>query len=388
MRTRLHFRLPTALVCIGITACVHSEPPSIAGHGSDRPFSFTPPVRLTWSELAEMEPGFSADGNWITYVFERDGDRDRCIGVLPATGGTRVRTICAWELDEASSRDGMSAPGLSREGRMIFTRQFGRMFVMPNDSSALYLDDADPGTNPVKISDLPVNLPGSARSWPDLMAPVWISENELLTLTAQRYPYWGTGCVEDCPKDLTRTRLIDTLRLGIELARIRFDGTTPTLLATFPTPHASAWTHDASTGTTYVLLRTVDPVDVTFLESTSDTIYRVSPGGSSREVVFGVDRLDHPAFSRIHGIAASQGRLYASLSWPGVYDTASVRVPPGLSLNSLIVEILPDGTRRTVANAVSHHWGDLAASPDGRKLVAESINLDGSSDLYLIGVDP
>lgn len=372
------------MVMLVLVGCTHTEPPTVADSISDGPFNHTQPIRLTWSELAEIEPGFSADGQWITYVFERDGDRDRCIGVLPARGGTRVRTLCAWELDEAGKRDGMSAPALHTDGRLLFTRQFGRMFVMPNDSSALYLAGAGSGDAPVKLASLPVNLPGSARSWPDLMAPVWISDNELLTLTAQRFPYWGLNCQFDCPHDWVRVPLIDTLKLGIEIARLRFDGSTPTLISTFPALHASAWAYDASTSMIYFVQRTVDPEDVTFMESTSDTLYRVPLGGGSREAVLGFDRMDPPEFTRIHGVAAGSGRVFVSASWPAVYDTNTVTVRPNTPLTGIIFELMPDGSRRTLPGATSHHWGNLAVSPDGRSLVAESVHTDGSSDLYLI----
>src|SRR5690606_19693834 len=163
-------------------ACTHTGPPTITVERQDGPFAATPPVRLPWSALAELEPGFSPDGNWISYVFERDADRDRCIGVIPATGGTRSRTLCAWELDEAAARDGLAAPGLANDGRLFFTRQFGRMFTMPNDSSALYLAGAQVAESPHKIASMPINMPGSSRSWQDLMSPVWISDDEVLAL--------------------------------------------------------------------------------------------------------------------------------------------------------------------------------------------------------------
>ncbi|HRP07119.1 MAG TPA: hypothetical protein PLL69_01400 [Gemmatimonadales bacterium] len=367
--------------------CTHTDPASITDRREELPFRLEPPIRLTWSELTETEPAFSPDGKSIAYIFERDGDRDRCIGVLPLAGGTRSRTICAWELDEASARDGMSAPGLSSDGRIIFTRQFGRMFVMPNDSSALYIAGSTPSDDPARIASLPINLPGSARSWPDLMSPVWISENEVLALTAQRFPYWGINCIEDCPDDLLRVPLIDTLRLGIEIARIRFDNGAPTLLSTFPAIHASDWAYDASTQTIYLLQRTVDPEDVTFLESTSDTVYRVPLGGGSREVVFGIDRMDDPVFTRIHGIAAGNGRLFASISSPARYDTLAVKLPPGTGLVSNIFEINSDGSRRSLTAALDRIWGLMALSPDGRTLVAELMNEDRSSDLYMLRTD-
>jgi len=84
-----------ALVAILALACGHQEPFPSGNVPDVGPWSVNPPVRLTFSGGPDLEPAWLEDGSGIAYSFRQsDTLQDRCIGALPAGGGTRWVAKC------------------------------------------------------------------------------------------------------------------------------------------------------------------------------------------------------------------------------------------------------------------------------------------------------
>jgi len=79
-----------------LTGCGHSDPFTTTAPGNQGPFDDLLPTRLTFSADSDLTPAWSADGSRLFYTFAvpADPDHDRCVGVLPGGGGSRVAEKC------------------------------------------------------------------------------------------------------------------------------------------------------------------------------------------------------------------------------------------------------------------------------------------------------
>lgn len=113
-----------------LASCNHAEPfPS--GDPENNGPRLDPPAPITFSRLDDRAPAWSPDGSSLAYSYARDvGGRpgDRCVGSLPAAGGTRITSKCAVTTNEDSVRVlGPVAPGPDGRAAWIDARSlFGR----------------------------------------------------------------------------------------------------------------------------------------------------------------------------------------------------------------------------------------------------------------------
>jgi hypothetical protein len=371
-------------------ACGHSEPFVTVDQEISGPFAATLPLRLTYSLLSDYEPGISDDGTLLTYQFERGtSDHDRCIAILPANGGQRQAELCPWALDQAGRADGLANAALRADGMLAFTMHSGLVGNLTSNSAGLYLAPSDSLLGAVRVLKL-LDRPSGAQSvWQDLIDPTWISPDELMLLAGERFLANATSaCTAACggwvPYDLDRTALRDTIILGNELARLRIGNGTATVTSTLRVPTSTAWSLDRSTGTAYVVSKYVSPFDDFVMESVADTVFAVDLSGAPLTPRYGTAPIKGDRFlEQIHGIASGEGRVFLSLSWRGTTLAGSLNILPGTVLHSEISELLPDGSLRPVAPAVSWRWGKLRLSHDGRYLYAEAHERT-SADIYRI----
>jgi len=105
-----------ALVAILALACGHQDPFPAGGVADVGPWSPNPPVRLTFSRGSDMEPAWLEDGSGIAYSFQQEETtQDRCLGALPAAGGTRWVAKCVRVVADTDSvealREVAAGPG-------------------------------------------------------------------------------------------------------------------------------------------------------------------------------------------------------------------------------------------------------------------------------------
>ncbi|HLS47734.1 MAG TPA: hypothetical protein VK012_04400 [Gemmatimonadales bacterium] len=134
-----------------LAACTHGEPPTAPVVGLDGPFLPGNPVRLTYAE-GTLEPGWTPDGASVFYSYVRNGGnfqrrQERCIGVLPAGGGTLTREICSRTVFPVQVDDAFTSPAISAAGRLALHHRgqpadppaiSNALLVMPFDAPAEY----------------------------------------------------------------------------------------------------------------------------------------------------------------------------------------------------------------------------------------------------------
>ena len=371
------------------SGCGHSAPVAGSDYTSGGPFSGVAPIRLTYSHLADDQASFGENGASIVYRFQRDTpDGDRCLGVLPAGGGTRTTVICSPLLDEAGFADGFGSAALRGDGTIAFTAHRGRIgFFATPSSSGLWVTDAGAASGMRLVMPLNAVPPGASGRWDDLLVSTWLPDGALLAVAATRELIGDCKPGRTaCPLDIARYAGFDTLRLGTELARIDVETGVVTSLAQVPGAIAASADHD---GSRVVLVVQRSAPDDPWREPLTDTVLSVPMAGGDPVPLTGWPRTDRPASEHLHGVAAGAGRVFVSRSWrPGSWNPGSY----SLDLRSDIAEVMPDGSVVPRFDAVGWRWGALAMSPDGRWLLAESVSLvlptsprpRTEGDLYLI----
>jgi hypothetical protein len=314
---------------------------------------------------------------------------------LPAAGGQRQHELCPWDVEQATRADGLANAAVRADGQVAFTLHSGVIGEMTSTAAGLYLGPQDSVAGALRVLRLLDRPAGALSVWGDLIDPIWVSDNELLTVAGARFlPNASSVCSplqcfgEFVPYDLSRTALRDTIALGYELARIRIVDGAATVVQTRPIPETVAWSYDASVGVAHVVSQSIRPFDDFVHESIADTVYALHPGGGEPNVVYGTTRLVAGRYlERVHAIASGHGRIFLSRSWQAESLATAQTIPNSAVPTSEISELLSDGSLRTVAPAVSFRWGRLRLSPDGRHLYAEALSRS-SSDLYRIEVLP
>lgn len=108
-RWQFHPALVQPLILVLLVACSHGEPFAPPDNSTSEPFAASVPLRLTYG--GGTSPAWLGDDR-IIYSFNssersnhRSGTPDECLGILPATGGRRIRTICSTSVFEADTLD-------------------------------------------------------------------------------------------------------------------------------------------------------------------------------------------------------------------------------------------------------------------------------------------
>lgn len=108
-RWQFHPALVQPLILVLLIACSHGEPFAPPDNSTSEPFAASAPLRLTYG--GGTSPAWLGDDR-IIYSFtsrersnHRSGTPDECLGILPATGGRRIRTICNTSVFEADTLD-------------------------------------------------------------------------------------------------------------------------------------------------------------------------------------------------------------------------------------------------------------------------------------------
>lgn len=161
-----------------LAGCDHGALFRPAGYGSDMPFTAGTPTRLTFNPGVDRMPAWLPDESGILYSFERldRPDRDRCLGLLPATGGSRARELCNRAPAADDSTDVWEWPTVSPGGRLAYVRQSFWLARLNSEEIALgSLPAPEVGPN---IRSLPQVLPsGSAARLRQLS---WLGDSALI----------------------------------------------------------------------------------------------------------------------------------------------------------------------------------------------------------------
>ena len=173
--------LAVVLVLLG---CGHSDAftPVLPTVG---PFSTGDDVRLTFNGDQDYWPTWTGDGRGILYAFVNPAapgipaGRHRCLGILPAAGGTRIWQWCDDRATEADSTTSFTAYALGTDGRLLYVEA-----VAPANSASfprqvtLWLADTAAPLNRTALLTVPAALAGV--TW--LADLAWTGPNSFIAL--------------------------------------------------------------------------------------------------------------------------------------------------------------------------------------------------------------
>ncbi len=350
--------LRTALGCCTVLlvggGCGHTVPFSGGVPDEDPGFTNLVPRRLTYSEGADIHPQWTADGSAIIYTFEQQlpGDEypDRCLGALPADGGSRQAEWCWPGFDQGARRDGIEWGALAPDGTLVFNHHFGAGDKQPSPFAGAFYH-APAGSDPLTASTALLTLlaapPGGSEPYDYLLAPVFTRPREVTGLAV------AVSVAEtNCPRCVW-----DTVYTGLDLVRLSLDAPgTVEVLARVLGARFLAW--DGS----------VDR----FFYGRADRIEAVPTDGGPAAIVWQLPRSPDRGIPVLTGVAAGDGRV--GVSWH--YTDGDTR-------HSVIGLLRADGGVDEVVHSINGpRWGAISLSPDGNRLVAERTE-GGQRDLYL-----
>lgn len=363
----------SAILLLG---CQHGEPFVTSDQTRLEPFSPTPPVRLTFADNGDVQPGFSEDGQFIVYSYlRRPSDRDRCLGVLPANGGSRRREICP-DPEAANSRDVLSSAALASDGRVVYNRHASAVTSPVASGGTFELAAAEPGLPVRTLMTLHAFPAGSAVRWDNLLNPVWVGPDRLVALAAKE----GIGSwVTSNPPEPR-----DTLYTGSAVVEITIGASDVTWRVLVEAPGASMLAVDRAAGLIYFLRSTRFPgaPDENSRRS-HDSVFRAPLGGGMAEPLFGMPREPDEEVGGIVGLAAGGGRLFITENRGRLPSGSGLR-PAGSE--SSISEWRSGGLPATLDSRdilERGRWRRIAVAPDGSRLVAELETVLRQTDLYL-----
>ncbi len=325
------------------------------------PFGSVVPLRLTYNLGEDLGPVWLPDGSGFLYTMERldRDDKDRCLVLMAAGGGSIEREICDRTPAADDSIDAYSAAAIAANGRLAYARATASFTagwpITPHDQQLVVGTLADPFTVRVLLPSIPYPSP-SGRIHQGVAQVRWLNDTSLIYLGQHvSYPAVCTNCV-----------LRDTLASGLEITRINVGSATPAL-------HVLPGTDQASSVT-------VAGRDTLFFTVNGDTrILRLTLADGAVGVVhdFGIGGI-------ARDVQASGGRLLAVVG--GNVSFASDSITGGMQRDSGGTIVLVDpATGGETPLALGSLFRHPALSPDGRRIVAESyVGGTRSSDLWLL----
>lgn len=175
-------RSSLSLVLLG-TGCAHGEPFATDDFRTHVPFQDTDPARLTLSEFPDVDPAWLPDGAGFLYSYTHteSPERDRCLGIIPRSGGQRVREICRRSLADRDTVDVLDLPAVSAGGRLAYRRSAATLFGgFPEHTELVAGTLDDPFGGPL-LRRLPFTGP-DGRFYVNILQPGWVGESGLVFL--------------------------------------------------------------------------------------------------------------------------------------------------------------------------------------------------------------
>ncbi len=348
-----------ALALLLVGACRH-EPPLLPGaYAPDSPPGVGSLVRLTFNAGADVSPAWLPDGSGFLYTRERMDrfDRDRCLALLPAQGGSIRREICERTPAADDSVNAFSSPALGAGGRLAYVRASAPLDVgrplAPRYHELVVGTLAHPGEAAV-LRVVPYAGP-SGRQHQEISHLCWLADSVLLYV-GQKVDY--VAPCGTCPRD--------TLPTGLEIVRLDYRGAVPLLIMLPGSDQASS-------------VAVVDP----------DTIY-FTVNGDSR--VFSL-ALSTDAVATVHdfsgGIARDvqvAGRKMVAVVGGAVSFTADPGTSPiQRDRGGALVLVDRITGAETLLAAPGFMFRHPALAPAGTHVVAEVVT-GSATDLWLVAV--
>jgi len=338
---RLGTRLSTAVgLLAGIAACDHSQPFAIRSYSTGGPRTSGSAIQLTYNPGDDYGAAWLPDGSAFLYTTQRRDrpDHDQCLATMPAAGGTVTSEACNRLPAADDSTNAYFAPAVSRTHRLAYVRtsspyQLGA--IAPRYQELVVAPLAHPEEATV-LRPFPYLGP-SGRPHDTLDYLYWLSDSSLVYL-AERVDY--TAPCSSCAPD--------TVRTGLEIVRLEVaDSQAPVTLV------------PGTDGATS--LAVVSPDTVFFTLFGDSRVYELGLATDSLTVAF-----DFGAGRVPVGIQVSGHQLLA------VVSEALWSVDRSTGVETLVTGLTG--------------WRHLAPQPAANRLVADFVNADGTTDLWLLSL--
>jgi hypothetical protein len=326
------------LALAALAACEHAQPFGAAAGEPDVPQSLAFPRQLTFNTFADLSPSWLPDGSGIVYSFALgQADNDQCLGILPAEGGHRTRTICHTPIEgDADSTNALSEPAVGPGGALAYLRASSLAGSLAPNSLELVvasLGAPEPGRVVVRF---PYTAPDSLLHF-GASHLHWVGDTALVYL-AEDVVYF------------TRGTLADTIVTHLEIVRVSLAGSSAALTFIPGTANATSLTVDSTGAIIYTL-----PGD--------SRVYRLEAAAAAPGVLYDFGSAGIPREVQVGGTA-----LVA------VIGPTLVRATVGAG--ALVPIPSPDGTRVLRRPALS---------PSGSRVVIE-LKAAAPADLWLLEV--
>ena len=185
MHYHIRWSILGSLALVGL-GCDHSEAFTPDDHSSDQPLLPGTPTRLTFNTLTDLHASWLPDGSGILYAFQVPGrsDRDHCLGLLPAGGGTRRLEICNPMPETNDTIDVYRTSAAAADGRVVYILFRGRSTAPTHPtSSTLELASLSQPLQAEILQRIPYTLPtgqmhtgASHLSWLDDTRLIYVGE--------------------------------------------------------------------------------------------------------------------------------------------------------------------------------------------------------------------
>ncbi|MDX2260630.1 MAG: hypothetical protein SFU84_02890 [Gemmatimonadales bacterium] len=328
-----------------VAACGHSEPFATAPTASDGPFSDAAPIRLTYNTSTDSSLSLTQDGQGMLYLHTTQaGTGDRCVGLLPLTGGTRRWELCDTRAQMADSANSFSAPAVGTDGRLLYVQGVSRRGLASVSRARLWLADTSMPFVRREIFSFPANIAGRGVSW--LADAQWIGPDAFVAraglLNATQ------NCAGNCPWDTTF--------VGAGIVRGTITSTGATLTAVLGAETALAYSL-AEQGTTLVVV------------TSPSTITRVPIGGGTQTLLPLL-----PTLGTISGIGCHLSACVVTQWAP--------RPPPASGDDTRFFHVGLAPTTVTLVRTELGRWYGPVLLPSGGDVAVQS-STGPTRDLYL-----
>jgi hypothetical protein len=350
MPIRRHRIALPLLLAFAVAGCSHTEPPTAVPQSPEGPFGTTTPIRLTFNSGQDIYPTYSEDGQSILYTFQVPGrtDRDRCLGILPAAGGSRTFEVCETRLAYNDTTDMIASGALAADGRLIYLHTTSRTNAQVPTSSRLYLTDTTAHATPRLLLTMPMPFAGSSVDW---LADIrWTGDATFLAL-GQQYTVIpvGAGAARDTIY----------IPLGVAKGTITASGATLQLVP------------GTEGATSYA--RSADGTGIIFTRGGTD-IFRVPTDGGAATTIATI--AIQGTGDRIAGLDCQDGRCLVLVSFNRISPPAA----PGVT--HVVYSMDETGgamTSRAVTETATWFWPRLSPVSDDFVLVTSV----GGRDIHL-----
>ena len=334
------------------------------------PFNTGADIRLTLNSNQDYWPTWTEDGRGIlySYVDVVAGSQHRCLGLLPAAGGTRIWQLCDERATQTDSVNSFLAYALGADGRLLYAEAVSRSgagSTAPSETTVWLADSAAPFRRRALLT-LPTFAGTTPVSW--LADISWTGSTTFIAL-AQDFSALG-HCFNCAP--------IDTIFYGQAVVRGAITETGATLQVVSGTTGATSYSL-AENGASMVFTRRDDRrlFRVPAAGGTVTSVGIVSPNGGAQ--LLGVSCRGSICVVAVDPVTLStatpNGVVFGQLN-PGATELRAISLTTGVG------QVIRTTAGLVATPQISPVTGDLVAQVGGGFGHLQTFTSSGS-DLHL-----